>query len=205
MHPFGEQECTSRGYSKCCIWLIADILYFISTLSSRIAIEDVKIRGYLLNFVDKAKGKITAKEKRELIGIGLKEVRELMKWVIDEYKPHVKSVLGIPASIRALIRCLATTSPVCSYIHPSDEIAELVRSLTETNIRTSAQDMLHLQWEVPILFEVVKQLGETHAVLPGCFRDLITYLINRSQAPFNPEHKVPDIPGQPARATSLSW
>ena len=106
----------------------------------------------------------------------------------------------IPKGVRGFIRCIATPSPVCSYIFPSTDITRLVLSLVDHPVRRHQDKLFLLQKEVPILFNLVKDLGDEK--LPECFRDLLSYLVRRANSPFT--DMITDIPPS-SNDKMLAW
>ena len=57
------------------------------------------------------------------------------------------------------MKSLASTSPVCALLHPSDSDASLVCSMREKDITKDAVLMQRLQQEIPIIFGLVRSLA----------------------------------------------
>lgn len=174
-----------------------------SLRSARIAFEDPQVRKVLLEFANKTRGKLTDEERSQLLSIGILEARTLMTWVVDTFGLHYTDVSVVPFGVRQFIRCIATTSPVCSYLHPSDENIQMVKSLTEENIRAKPFEWHQLQMELPMFYELLKDLASAEVLPSDVFTRLFTYLIHRAEDPFNPDNRLPDLPL--STDTPLAW
>ena len=73
-------------------------------------------------------------------------------------KSHSK-VYRCPTEWAQLIKSLASTSPVCSLLHPSESVDSLVHSMMEKDVTTDAVLMHKLQEEVPVIFQLIRSLG----------------------------------------------
>ena len=81
-----------------------------------------------------------------------------------------------------LIAALATPSPVCALVHPSDKLFHLLQRMKSENITVNPVAMQTLQQEKPVLFELLRLLKyvPTKVLSP-----LIAALIEKSAAPFS--------------------
>lgn len=154
------------------------------------AFPSKEIRDILMVLATKT-SKLDVVERLKVLNIPQRELKPFLQWLMMCYDLEKENVSLIPDSLRVFIRCMASPSPVCSYLFPSDSIDHLVSSLTERPVRANMDKYHHLQLEVPILFHVVKDLG--CEVLPECFRDLLKYLMLRAKSPFS-DHVVPSGP-----------
>lgn len=91
-----------------------------------------------------------------------------------------------------LIAALATPSPVCALVHPSDKIFHLLERMKSENITVDPVAMQTLQQEIPVLFELLRLLKyvPTKVLSP-----LIAALIEKSAAPFSSDsnHSVTSV------------
>jgi hypothetical protein len=164
------------------------------------AFEQPKVREVLANLASK-RSKLLFSERLQLINIGHRELRPVIKWIVEKYQLTQSSVAVIPDGLRRFIRSLSLTSPVCSYLDPSEFNVNLIRSLTKEPIRRKVKELHYLQMELPIFFDMV--IEQDVGVLPDCFTDLLSYLIIRAESPFNSEHRVSDLP--PSADNPLAW
>ena len=108
--------------------------FFISTSSSRMGFGDKLTRNMLLDLVN-TNGKLAPALKLKLKGNKHTELKSFIRWLFDEYSLNTSSFNVVPDGVREFIRCMSTTSPVCSYIFPSESIMDHDRSLTEMPVR----------------------------------------------------------------------
>ena len=134
---------------------------------------------------------------------------KLIRWAIDYYglrrdlndrRPVIP--VKLPPKMKAFFRCLISTSPVCSYIFPSEENLELLRLLTEVDIKGNQALYLQLQAESPVFYDMLIELTDCLR-LPAAFRGLIRHLTICAVTPFNPEDKLPDLPSTDDK--KLEW
>lgn len=91
-----------------------------------------------------------------------------------------------------LLHALATPSPVCALVHPSDKLFHLLERMKSENITVNPVAMQMLQQEIPVLFELLRLLKyvPTKVLSP-----LIAALIEKSAAPFSSDsnHSVTSV------------
>ena len=88
---------------------------------------------------------------------------------------------------RPLLRVLASTSPVCSFIHPNPESTSLFGKIASgLEVKKKPADLRTLSRQCPVLFNLLSQLENT----PAEIATLVRGLLDVTQAPFNVDDKV---------------
>lgn len=89
----------------------------------------------------------------------------------------------------SLMKSLASTSPVCALLHPSDSVAKLVSSMKEKDITKDAILMQELQQEMPIIFALIRSVAyyPQKLLIP-----LLEEMWTKAKAPFNLEDDTSD-------------
>ena len=84
----------------------------------------------------------------------------------------------------AFFQCVASVSPVCSYLPYSEFNLSLARSLYEDDgILQNIEVLRSLQAYLPILFDLLKVFSK-RTRLPDEFKALMIYLCDKSEAAF---------------------
>ena len=86
-----------------------------------------------------------------------------------------------PPEWNDLISALASSSPVCALIKPTDEVFTLLKKLKEEDITRDPKLMSTLQLEVPVLF---KLLSSIHAYPKHVLGPIVDRLVEAAEAPF---------------------
>ena len=108
----------------------------------------------------------------------------LVSSIAVEVQSKCKQVLTVykcPSEWAQFIKSLASTSPTCALLHPSETVASLVHSMIEKDITKDASLMLTLQEEIPVLFQLIRSLGYYPL---NILAPLIEELWKKSNAPF---------------------
>ena len=82
---------------------------------------------------------------------------------------------------KKLLVALASTSPVCALIHPTQGLFTLLRRIACEDIRKCTMAMQRLQQEVPVLFDLISSISSLPSSL---LSPVIETLIKISKAPF---------------------
>lgn len=91
-----------------------------------------------------------------------------------------------PVEWSTFLSALASASPVCGLLHPSERAFNLLKKMKTACITHSPTDMECLQQEFPVLFELVR----SPKIFPQkLLSPIIDDLIEKSTAPFKPELK----------------
>ena len=85
------------------------------------------------------------------------------------------------------VQSLASISPVCAYVHMSNEVKVLFKKMqTEEYVTRTPDSMKLLQYYVPILFNLVKNLSSyPHTLLSP----ILQTLLDKAEAPFAANRK----------------
>ena len=106
-------------------------------------------------------------------------------------------MISLPTGICQFFKSLASVSPVCSYLPPS--AVNLAHALIEENIKQDLQKFRKVQLDLPIFFQLLKDVNEPK--LPESFKGCILHLINQCITPFKESHHVgslePNSEGSP--------
>ena len=106
------------------------------------------------------------------------------------------SILGLQAG-----NALASASPVCGLLHPSEKAINLLTKMKTTCISHSPTDMECLQQEFPVLFELIQSKTFPQRLLSPIMEDLI----EKSTAPFKTEVKADMSLSETSTAQELSF
>lgn len=100
-----------------------------------------------------------------------------------------------------LVAALATPSPVCALLHPSDRSYHLLERMKSEDITSDPAAMQALQEEVPVLFELLRLLKyvPTKVLSP-----IIAALIQKSSNPFSSD-PVESVNPTPSKMEPLSF
>ena len=148
-------------------------------------------------------GKMTSKELNVLIArVGLNDkikrlLRNLLIWVKETYMDSSFINHTVPPGVRAFIKCIASKSPVCSYIPWTLENMNLLDDLF-TNIREDDEKVIKLHENLPVFFNL---LIAVDGKLPQIFKAIILHLKDIAGKPFH--SCVPQK--SPVAVDGLSW
>ena len=100
----------------------------------------------------------------ELIDNHAKSVFPLLKFLTsinNDQEHNPLSELRCPQPWLLFVQSLASTSPVCAFVHPSNEVKLLLKKMQteEYDITRNPESMKNLQHYVPVLFNLVKNLS----------------------------------------------
>lgn len=115
-----------------------------------------------------------AKEAEEIRGFA-----EAFRWVVESYNRFVNA----PKEMKKLFSCIASSSPVCSYLFPSNECLDLMSKLFDRNCAMDAHLMKDLQEKLPIFFKALTSL--LCKCFPEEFRVMLSTLTRISQEPYH--------------------
>jgi len=153
------------------------LLRFFRDHGSRIAISSKPLREKFGQWVDKKLTIISSKEFLLQLRSFNRAIFSAVKWTFDAYTGST-----IPKGIQDLFRCVASASPVCSYVYPSDSVHSTIRSLCDTGTKSDAKLLKSLQREAPIFFNILTEL--MGSCFPEEFKGLLLFLCDKSMVPF---------------------
>ena len=138
---------------------------------------DKKTRSLLKDFSIKGISKEDFSELDELVSANSPSMLPLLRYIQNHIDPTLPTV-KCPNEWAQLLRALASPSPVCGLVHPSEQLFGVLRQLQSKDITKDIQSMRLLQSEVPVL------LGRVNHIPLQPLSQLIEELIEKSLAPF---------------------
>ena len=172
------------------IWFYSHLL--VNTrFSERVFIPHPKTRNLLQQFCSKGISPADFRELTQLISHNVPSMIALMDYMKAE--SNMSSVTLMPPKLWCgLVTALATPSPVCALVHPSERLFSLLERMKSEDITVDPEAMQTLQQEMPVLFELLRLLKyvPTKVLSP-----LIAALIEKSAAPFSSgsDHSVASV------------
>ncbi|XP_066913987.1 uncharacterized protein [Clytia hemisphaerica] len=100
------------------------------------------------------------------------DIFKVMMWYEDE---PLDSVVDI-------FQCLYSSSPVCSFIFPSEYVFGLMTDLFDPDVKSSVTKMRQLQEHCPLFFNLLREVSGS--CLPEDWKDLIDNLIVLACVPY---------------------
>lgn len=140
----------------------------------------MKTRCLLSEFCKKGITPDAFSELEELISIHASSLAPLLQHVKFEMNSSLPT-LTCPREWSKFICALASSSPVCALVHPSEKVFDLLKKLTTEDITINSTSMQLLQQEIPVLFDV---LSNTSHLPRKSLIPLIHAIIERASAPF---------------------
>lgn len=129
---------------------------------------------------------LTSAEKKEMFSL-LKHFPSLFNFIksIDD------GSLKLPWKFKNFITSLASPSPVCGYIHPSEAVCHLMKDLISGYpVKDDPFKWQQIHNYIPVLFEVLEHCQCSSA--PAEFRPLLQELLEISVFPFTENEKEHD-------------
>lgn len=113
-------------------------------------------------------------------------VLPFIKWLKDYFDTYS----DCPKAIRALVRAVGASSPVCGLLRPREDIHELFKELVHGNSIFSSPDKVRLlQEECPVVFSALREL--TPPILPRSWCPMFEEMLKRSMLPFLASSSLP--------------
>ena len=164
-------------------------IHCYTRFSDRVFIDHHETRKLLSQYCSKGLQKDVT-HLLELIDTHAKCILPLLKHLISS-KNDQSLEWRCPQPWIAFVQSLASASPVCAYVHTSDEIRALFKKMQaeEYDVTRTPDSMKLLQYYVPILFNLVKNLSSyPHTLLSP----ILQTLLDKAEAPFAGEGEVHD-------------
>lgn len=158
-----------------------------------------RIRSLLKQFAKSGVSSTEFSELQELLGCNAPSLVDLIQFL--DCKQGKFDVYKCPAEWSTFLSALASASPVCGLLHPSERAINLMTKMKTTCISHNPTDMECLQEEFPVLFELVRSNVFPQRQL--CL--IIEDLIEKSTAPFKTELKADMSPFGTSTAQELSF
>jgi len=141
-------------------------------------------RQLLQRFADGGDGKgvniLSAREKKEFLAILMEENPNLHSFCLSVDKESLRA----PKELKDLFLSLASPSPVCSYIHPSEVVGGLIQNILKgVNLQQNPLQWHQLHEECPVLFSAFKH-DNTFLLENDHFKFLLVELWNKACVPF---------------------
>lgn len=100
-----------------------------------------------------------------------------------------------PSGAQQFLFSLASTSPVCGYIHPTSQVEALIQSLTGgSEIKKNPTEWTALHEHLPLIFQIMEQSSENSC--PQQLNCLLADLWEKAQMPFEEnnilDHEIDD-------------
>ena len=125
----------------------------ITRFSERVLINDKKTRSLLKDFC--TKGVQSFVELDESLSTNLPSMLPLLEYIknqVDLSLPTIKC----PNEWAQFIRALASVSPVCGLVHPSEKLFCILKQLQSyEDVTKDVSSMSILQKELPVLFDLL--------------------------------------------------
>lgn len=131
----------------------------------------------------------------ELVDTHAKSILPLFKYLISVKNEEEKfsAELRCPQHWVLFLQSLASTSPVCAFVHTSNEVNLLLKKMQaeDYDITRSPESMKLLQQYVPVLFNLIKNLSAyPHTLLSP----ILHTLLEKAEAPFTDEQIIGNEP-----------
>ena len=194
-------------FSHDCIWkllrymavfltgfsLICSFTLFFSDFNDRIAIENDAIRNILISMRKKKSSKNEFFQLLNLAKLHCQFILPLLKWIFNYYDLKTFGLDTIPPGVLNFLGCMGSKSPVCSYVYPEEQCLLLLEDLIVTDIKKDIKKYQFLQMELPIFYELLKDLRDWNH-LPEEFKGTLLHLKERATAPF--KYHIPRTPSE---------
>ena len=151
-------------------------------------ISNSRVRYLLTQFVSKGILQSEANELQKVVEKHAQFLIDLIHHLLS--KSSEVSRVKCPSEWKSFVQALASRSAVCSLIHPSNELMDLLVSFTtdETNLFCLSVNTLHyIQKKVPVLFDLLNTLKslsyECHS-LRRILSPIIVEVVKKANAPF---------------------
>ena len=125
-------------------------------------------------------------------GISNADINELKVLVsknaifMEELLQHIISIgrngrnIQCPTEWKQFFCALASSSSVCALLHPSETLFSVLLGLQSGNYLSSMETCQYLQHEVPVLFELLRNLK----TFPKCLVQVIREMVKKAKTPF---------------------
>ena len=131
----------------------------------------------------------------ELVDTHAKSILPLFKYLtsVKNEEENFSAELRCPQYWVLFLQSLASTSPVCAFVHTSNEVNLLLKKMQaeEYDITRFPESMKLLQQYVPVLFNLIKNLSAyPHTLLSP----ILHTLLEKAEAPFTDEQIIGNEP-----------
>lgn len=160
-----------------------------TVFNDRVFLPNAKARKLLSEYASSGLSSQDISEMIELLNEYAPSAAMVVSSIMSDQDTNFASIIKsnmyrCPNDWASLMKSLASTSPVCALLHPSDSVAKLVSSMKEKDITKDAILMQKLQQEIPVIFALIRSLAyyPQKILIP-----LLEELWIKAKAPFNLE------------------
>lgn len=180
---------------------MADLVFaFCCTrFKERVFISHKRTRSLLKQFAKSGVSSAEFAELLDLLGCNATSLADLIQFL--DCKQGMFDTYKCPVEWSAFLSALASASPVCGLLHPSEKAINLLTKMKTTCISHCPTDMECLQQELPVLFELIRSKTFPQRLLSPIIEDLI----EKSTAPFKTEVKADMSLSETSTAQELSF
>ena len=157
--------------------------------NDRVFLPNAKARKLLSNYASSGLSSQDISDMIELLNEYSPSAATIVSSIMSDQETKFSSksksnVYRCPSDWANLMKSLASTSPVCALLHPSDSVAKLISSMKEKDITKDAILMQKLQEEIPIVFTLIRSVAyyPQKILIP-----LLEEMWTKAKAPFNIE------------------
>ena len=143
--------------------------------SDRILIPHKKTRNLLSQF---AKGFCDTDELLSLCEKHAPFLKEMVQHLVTKGIKGTQS--QCPSEWMQFVAALATSSPVCALIHPSDTLLKTLRGLESGQNVHSIENLQYLQQQVPVLFDLIHRIKS----FPSFLSPVLKEMADKAELPF---------------------
>ena len=158
------------------IWYV----FFFSSKSQRVFISDKNTRMLLLSYAGSSGEPLDNAQFQDLL-LSIKTNYIALLPLMKMFQTEQSTDLA-PSVYRRFLRLLSSSSPVCSFINPSPRCIGVLEKMNHSyEVKNYPDAMRVLSEEVPVLFDLLKQLSHT----PEELKVILSHLLILSRGPFD--------------------
>lgn len=152
--------------------------FFNTRFSDRVLVEHKQTRSLLSQFAHKVLSDSEVNQLSRLCEQHALFLKDLIQYLV--MKGMEGSRCQCPPEWAEFIDALVSSSAVCSIIHPSEKLFDTLLGLEPGKQINSIEILEYLQYQVPVLFELVRRLKIVSNFLPPIIKEMM----KKSKAPF---------------------
>ena len=159
---------------------------FLCSFEDRVFIPHLTTRQLTMKYPKKSIGYGEMVQLLELLSTYCPCLSNLIHYLVNSnhsYPVDLKARIQCPSEYRELLSSLASSSPVCGLVLPSETNFRLLQKMKEDDLTKDVNMMLALQNEIPVLMKLYQALPSfPHNLLDP----IIDQIIIKAKAPFIP-------------------